>query len=120
MSWRNSDTPDKNARIAAHAASHICADWGGTGIATCAAWLTSPCVSAGIALAELMSRVGPIAGPYHAIFASMAKANASRHRLHASKARPKARNARMWYGISAVYHADAASGRAPRAPTRKV
>ena len=32
---------------------------------------------------------GPAAGPYHAVFASTAKANASRHRPHVSSVRQK-------------------------------
>lgn len=67
----------------------------------CARWTARAGVSAGIAFAERISRVAP-AEPYHAIFASMANANASRHRLQASKTRPSAGMAEEWRNIIEV------------------
>lgn len=57
----------------------------------------------GSALAELMPLSCP-AGPYHAVFASMANANASTQRLMASNVRLRAEKAAEWCDMAEVYH----------------
>lgn len=59
---------------------------------------------AGNALAARTSLPGPAAGPYQAVFASTANANARRQRQQAKPVRPIAFNAAVFFNISAVYH----------------
>lgn len=78
-------------------------------------WLTTLGISAGQALAALMSEPRPAEGPYQAIFASIAKDSASRHNPQTKAVRRKAGQAAELLDIIAVYHA-VATALLPDAP----
>lgn len=94
-------------RIAEKAASHSNSGPVGTEWSTWIRCMAEAGVSAGIALAELISLPKAQEGLYQAVLASSANATVSTQRLKASKTRPNTGKLEEFRNIGAVYHADA-------------